>query len=1016
MNRTRLALALALVVRTAVGAAADVAAKGDIAAPSGDVLYLNLVWHQHQPLYYKDAGVYTRPWARVHATKDYYDMAAMLQQYPDVHVTFNLTPVLIRQLDDLAAGTKDAYQVAAEKPAAKLTDADRLFILQRFFDANWTNVIARFPRYQELLTKRGGSTDAAIAAAVPRFTEQDFLDLQVWFNLAWFDPDFLSAQPLKALVDKGRGFTESDKKIVFDKAREVVGKVIPLHKALQEKGQIEVITTPYAHPILPLIYASDFAAKGDPSAALPTRFSWPNDAIAQVKKAVEVYRQHFGRAPRGMWPGEGSVGQDIVKMVADNGFRWMASGEQVLAKSIGKAAFTRSSRDVVSEADDLYRPYYVQHANGPKVAVFFRDLRLSDLLGFEYSGTPGEAAADDFMARLEAIRARLAEQGAAGPHVVSVILDGENAWENYPNDGKAFLNALYRKLSEATTVRTVTPSEYLAKFPEQRTIDSLWYGCWFTPDFTTWIGEPEENLAWEYLGRTRTALGQYDLYKKKTTTPEKLAKALDAMYLAEGSDWFWWYGTDQDSGNDRYFDDAFRALLKEVYVALGEPVPDYVRVPIIQPAAVQGSKEAEGLFSPTVDGAAAAGEWGRAGLLAPTSDHLAGIRWGFDADRVYFSIETAKDLAAYGKGAALQLYLSSPLQANGTAITPRKGVLSLRAGFVVDVPAGGAAVLRAFNQFDEWKDLKPAGFAAAAGARTVEIAVPLSVFGELGTGDALYAQVVLSRPGADIAFAPGGPLTLRLPDLGTTKPVLTIADPAGDDHGPGGYTYPTDTVFEKGVFDIERFSVSQNDQNLVLQFTVAGPVANPWNSGIGLSVQTFDVYIDVDPGAGTGSRRLLEGRNASLANGNGWEYAVWVEGWHQKLIVPDANGKPVEVAGSPVKVIVNAAKREVTILVSKKALAGLDPLKAGYVGVLASQDGYPAAGVRRIREVLAASAQWRIGGAPADTNHTRILDVAWPAEATPVQEQFLSAYPASQESGMDALGPDDFAQVPMLAP
>ncbi len=191
-------------------------------------------------------------------------MAAMLQQYPDVHVTFNLTPVLIRQLDELAAGTKDAYQVAAEKPAAKLTDADRRFILQRFFDANWTNVIARFPRYQELLTKRGGTTDAAIAAAVPRFTEQDFRDLQVWFNLAWFDPDFLAEQPLQALVEKGRDFTEGDKKIVFDKAREVVGKVIPLHKALQETGQIEVITTPYAHPILPLVYDSRPRGEGRP--------------------------------------------------------------------------------------------------------------------------------------------------------------------------------------------------------------------------------------------------------------------------------------------------------------------------------------------------------------------------------------------------------------------------------------------------------------------------------------------------------------------------------------------------------------------------------------------------------------------------------------------------------------------------------------------------------------------------------------------------------------------------------
>ncbi len=663
-----------------------------------------------------------------------------------------------------------------------------------------------------------------------------------------------------------------------------MAKVVPLHKAMQDTGQIEVITTPYAHPILPLLFNSNLAAKGDPSAVLPTRFSWPNDAIAQVKKAAEDYQRRYGRAARGMWPGEGSVGQDIVKIVADAGFRWMASGEQVLARSIGKAGFTRSGSDVVDEADDLYRPYYVRYAEGPKVAVFFRDLRLSDLIGFEYSGTPPEKAADDFMARLEAIRARLAEQGATGPHVVSVILDGENAWESYPNDGIAFLDALYRHLSDSTTVRTVTPSEYLAKFPEQRPIESLWYGCWFTPDYTTWIGEPEENLAWEYLGKTRNALAQYDLTKKKTTTPEKLAKAQDAMYLAEGSDWFWWYGSDQDSGNDRYFDDAFRALLAEVYTALGEKVPDYVRVPIIMPAAVPGSRDAEGLVTPTIDGTAAVGEWERAGLLVAGAGAASGaagtaavsaaallgsLQWAFDADHAYFKIETAKDLASYGRDASLRLYLSSPLQANGTAITPNKGVLALRAGFQVEVRAGAPAVLSVFSHYDEWIATGTAGFAMASGARTVEIAVPLSVFGQLGTGDALYAQLVVSSAGQDLAFAPGGPVPIRIPDLGTTKAVLAVNDPAGDDHGPGTYTYPTDTVFEKGVFDIERFTVAQNDQNLVLQFTVRGPIANPWGSGIGLSVQTFDVYIDADPGAGTGARKLLEGRNAALAPGNG---------------------------------------------------------------------------------------------------------------------------------------------------
>ena len=1010
--------------RIALALAALVLGTGTFA---DEPLYLSLVWHQHQPLYYKDAdGVYTRPWARVHATKDYYDMAATLEAYPKVHVTFNLTPVLIRQLDDLAAGAKDAYQVAAEVPADKLNDQQKLFILQHFFDANASHIIARFPRYQQLLDKRGGTTDKALQAALKGFTVQDFRDLQVWFNLAWFDPDLLAKEPLASLVKKGGNFAESDKKIVFDKAREIVAKVIPEHKKLQDAGQIEVITTPYAHPILPLIYNSDLASVSDPTAEMPTRFSYPQDAIAQLKKSVEVYRAHYGRQPKGLWPGEGAVAQDIVKLVADAGYQWMASGEQVLAKSLGKAGFTRDSSDVVNEADDLYRPYYVQFRDGPKVAMVFRDLRLSDLIGFEYSGTPGEKAAQDFMDRLEAIRAKLKAQGATGPHLVSVILDGENAWENYDNDGKEFLNALYRKLSESTTIQTITPSEYIKKFPDQRSIADLWGGCWFTPDFSTWIGEPEETAAWNYLGKTRAALAQYDFYKKKQTTPENLAKALDAMYLAEGSDWFWWYGADQDSGDDAYFDQAFRALLTQVYVALGEQPPDFLRVPIIAQKPVPPVKAFDGPFTPTVDGIVETGEWDKAGVVsAPGGAMAKGLEWirsisyGLDSGAVYVRLDLQQELGAAGQGASLQLYLSRPGQPAASSFTQARTVLGFGAGYEVEVTlsanAASARLLQQ-NKYQEWEQT-PGNVGVGMKGKVVEISLPWAAFGDVQTGDLLSLQATVTAGGKDLGLFPAdGPVQVAIPDLGSGTPVLDVMDPDGDDHGPGTYTYPTDPVFEKGVFDIQRFSVSENDKNLVFLFHMAGPISNPWGSGIGLSLQSFDVYIDEDPGAGTGARKLLEGRNASLPKGYGWDYAIWVEGWNQKLIVPDASGKPTEVPGSPIKAVVNAAKNEVTIIVPKQVLGNIDPSACAYVGLVLSQDGYPSTGVRRVRDVQAEAAQWKIGGGPADTNHTRIMDVAWPDGASPKQEAFLSTYPSSQDKNMDGLTADDFAQVPMLKP
>ncbi len=321
----------------------DEASEQEQDIPSDEDLYINLTWHQHQPLYYKDAdGIYTRPWVRAHATKDYLDMAEKVAEFEDVHVTFNYTPSLIRQLNDLSTGAKDKYWVLGEKPVSELTDAEKQFMLERFFDANWANIIARFPRYQALLDKRGGAEDESIQTALDSFTDQDYLDLQVWFNLAWFDPDYLSVEPLVTLVDKGEGFDETDKEILFAEILKIVQEVIPYHKQLQESGQIEVTTTPYAHPILPLIYDNQLALVGNPSAEMPTwAFSYPQDAVAHLEQSVVMYEENFGTQVRGLWPGEGSVAQDIVSLITDSGYTFMQTGEPVLAKSLGIDAFTR---------------------------------------------------------------------------------------------------------------------------------------------------------------------------------------------------------------------------------------------------------------------------------------------------------------------------------------------------------------------------------------------------------------------------------------------------------------------------------------------------------------------------------------------------------------------------------------------------------------------------------------------------------------------------------------------------
>ncbi len=981
-------------------------------APSTDVLYVNIIWHQHQPLYYKDEnGVYTRPWVRVHATKDYYDMAAMVAEYPNVHVTFNLTPVLIRQLDDFANnGAKDLYWVLAEKPADQLTVDEKRFILTRFFDANWDNVIGRFPRYKELLNKRGGTDDEAINRALETFSEQDFRDLQIWFNLAWFDPDLLAQEPLKSLVEKGRDFSEDDKVVLFDEVRRVIQQVIPLHRELQEKGQIEVITTPYAHPILPLIYDTNLALVGDPGAEMPAeRFSYPNDAIAHLEKSVQVYEDHFGQPPKGLWPGEGAVAQQIVPLVARAGYQWMATGEPVLAASLGIGSFTRDLRETVQEADDLYRPYYVVGPKGEKVAVFFRDWTLSDKLGFTYSGMPGDKAAQDLIHRLENIRARLKEQGADGPHVVSIILDGENAWEYYKNDGKDFFHALYGLLSESTTLKTVTPSEYLSMFPEQRTLEDLFPGAWFSQNYDTWIGETEERIAWEYLARVRFDLSKYDMrHTREAPSEESLQQALDYMYLAEGSDWFWWYGADQDSGQDEYFDQGFRTLLAKVYESLGEPVPTFVNVPIIPKKPVAADRSLQGLSTPDVDGAATDEEWAQAAYYRADGT-VEGLWYALDAKNLYLRVQFAEGQAPNRVGFYLTVPRLSGEYPFARAAEGDGVLLGVAANKLFEW--AGSDDLTAYDGSDKgWQARGSAGIAAANG-QTLEVAIPLeAISDELEAGDDLR---LLAVAGDQIVPA-GGPAQIVMPDLGLSTLIFEVNDPEGDDHGPGSYTYPTDSVFDPQVFDLKSFSVSYDDKNLIFKFAFYGPIPNPWGSPNNLALQTLDVYVDKDPGAGMGARLLLPGRNAALAEGNGWDVAIWAEGWTPQILTPDPEtGEPKQVTGASFKIIVDPAARLVTLRVPRAVFGEGDPASWGYVAAVLSQEGFPATGVWRVRDVEASASQWRFGGGPDDVNHTRIVDLAWPADAEPSQEAQLGEYPASN-ADLSTLTADDFPQVQLL--
>ncbi len=624
-------------------------------------LNIAILWHMHQP-YYKDlvTGEYVMPWVRLHGIKDYYDMVAILDEFPSVHQTFNMVPSLVDQiLDYVDNNATDSHLDLTLKPAAELTPSDKEAILQNFFLANWENMIKPYPRYWEILRTRGVVYSKDDLKDIQRyFTTQDYLDLQVLFNLAWFDPIFKDNDKfLRGLVKKGRDFTEEEKVELIKKQREVLALIIPKYREMEERGIIEISTTPYYHPILPLLCDSFAAKMAVPNIQLPKRrFLHPEDAVAQVNKAVEFHKRVFGRAPRGMWPSEGSVSEEIIPIIADAGIKWIATDEEILAKSV-HALFERDKDEVVKDAKTLYRSYNTS-SGGKGVSMFFRDHSLSDLVGFVYSKWDADHASQDFINRLHRIRERLLTQGSLDEFVVPIILDGENAWEYYKNDGRDFLRSLYGKLSHDPLIKTVTMSEYLEANPPKMTIPHLFSGSWINHNFRIWIGHEEDNAAWDLLEETRRVLVEYG--SEGTADKSTLEKAWQEIYIAEGSDWCWWYGDEHSTENDADFDNLFRKHLMNVYMLMGKDIPEELFVPILREDKVcKPTIDLISFISPTIDGEVSSYfEWLSAayydvskvgGTMHRVESIVSHIYYGFNLANMYIRLDANLNLIGEGK-------------------------------------------------------------------------------------------------------------------------------------------------------------------------------------------------------------------------------------------------------------------------------------------------------------------------------------------------------------------------------
>ncbi|HLQ61898.1 MAG TPA: glycoside hydrolase family 57 protein, partial [Candidatus Acidoferrales bacterium] len=578
--------------------------------------------------------------------------------YPRLQQTFNLVPSLLAQVEDYAHGQyQDLFLDLSRKPAATLTAEERSFVLRWMRDAPHFLRVQASPRYLEL-ARRG--EDA-------QFSTDEIRDLQVWFNLAWCDPAWVESDPrLAALKRKDRGFSEEDKGPLFEAQLEMLRRVIPKYRELAERGQAELTFSPFYHPILPLICHVDSARTASPNITLPQRhFSHREDAERQIELGRAGFERLLGLRPRGMWPPEMAVGESVASLAAHAGLDWIISDEEVLARSL-ETTLSRDGDGRVNQPELLYMPYRVER-EGREVAIVFRDSLLSNLIGFDYHRMSAQDAARDFLSRLRRVR----DQQGERDFLVTVALDGENAWEFYPRDGHDFLNFLYSELQESEDIVCTTVSGFLDAHAERRPLNRLHTGSWIGASLDTWIGDPEHNTAWDLLAQTRDWLADHARHHPEPAGP--LAAAWREVLITEGSDWYWWFSRRHDSGMDGIWDSQFRLHLRNVYKVAGQKPPARLFQPIIERAPTPERRPPQASISPA---SRADPAWSEAGFFEVGSGFgalhrpvgiVVRVLYGADSERLYVRVDSPRSPAELAEsGVELWLYCSGlPSEATG---------------------------------------------------------------------------------------------------------------------------------------------------------------------------------------------------------------------------------------------------------------------------------------------------------------------------------------------------------------
>ena len=595
-------------------------------------LSIAFYWHMHQPVYQLTPdGDYLMPWVRLHAVKDYLDMVEILNKFKRLKLNFNLVPVLLDCIIDYAENEMhDIHSKLTITPIEMLSDDAKLFIINNFFDANYQSMILPYDEYNKLYHKIQTNPDAGIDI----FSDQEYSDLMALFNLAWIDPIYKTKYPeLKKLDKKGKNYTLEDRINIIEIQRDIMKQIIPAYKKYLDKDRIEITTSPYYHPILPILLDNKSIKKTTENA--PQVLKTYLDGKMQTKMALDRIEEIFGKRPRGIWPSEHCVSPKTLYMLTTLGVDWTISDEGILSDSIN-FEFIRDFKGHLEDPYHLMKSYDYKIKN-KNLKIIFRDSTIPNLISFEYPNHNPIAAANDLYDRIKVIQSKLLSS-PDNNHLLTIAMDGENCWENYLEDGLSFLKTLYTLIEDDETLETVLISEYLDKETGHKPLAKISSGSWINRNFKLWIDEPLKNLAWNYLKRVRDDFSKY--VKKHPLNPH-IKDAKKELFICEGSDWFWWYGEPNESGRDNIFDYIFREHLKNIYLYLGLNVPGYLDEPLTS-AFTKPSRYPKGEFTPAIDGNIDDDSWLNAGCIdipdgpvLKDSKFFDRICYGYDKNNFY---------------------------------------------------------------------------------------------------------------------------------------------------------------------------------------------------------------------------------------------------------------------------------------------------------------------------------------------------------------------------------------------